>query len=278
MLETMLKGLHRKALGINPADQVMAPSGFVAGGEGKPAIIMPGPDYVALFDDFLGDTMAAEWIAGSSDTGQSASIPASSTTGVTNGVYRMTSSATSTQTPVGGAQSINTPPMWKANQGQGTNRPLRFGTRLKIADLAKNIVFAGFSDTGGTELAAYDTGGGIITPAGDYAGWLKGGGAAAGATALTWRLVAGKAGVDQVATSGITPTTNVYDVLEVEISPDGNVVTGYINGIPRASITSAAITPTVALGAGVWRANIEAAADAVDIDWINVAASRDTGT
>jgi hypothetical protein len=275
----ILKGLHRRMLGITHTDQVIANAGFVSGGEGKPAIVHPAPDTVAIFEDFLGDLVPDEWIAGSSDTGQATGtgVLATSAVPATNGIYRMTSSATSTQTPVGGAQSINTPPNWKADQGKMVGRPLRFGTRLKIADLAKNNVFAGFTDTGGTELAVYDTGGGIITPAADYAGWLKGGGAAATGASLTWRLVAGKAGTDQVAASGVTPTTNVYDVLEVEVSTDGNVVTGFINGVAKAQIISAGITPTVALGAGVWRANTEAAADAVDVDWFNVAAGRDTG-
>jgi hypothetical protein len=135
----ILKGIHRRALGLSHNDQVMGRGGFVAGGEGKPVIVLPGPDTVALFDDFLGDLVAGEWIAGSSDTGQAANtgVLATSAVSATNGVYRMTSSASSTQTPAGGAQSINGPPNWKPNQGR-----VRFGARVKIADLAKNNVTA----------------------------------------------------------------------------------------------------------------------------------------
>lgn len=297
MTGSILKGIHRRALGLFKDGQVMARHGYLAGGEDKPLITLPGnPDTVAIFEDFIGmqfvfgdtgdsnyiTTYGTQFIIGRSDTGQlvPAQGPSTPATAFANGVFRLTSSASSGQTPVDGAQSLNTPAQWKANQGQLSQpgpRPLRFGTRLKIADLAKNNVFAGFTDSGGTEMAVYDTGGGIITPAADYAGWLKGGGAGASGASLTWRLVAGKAGVDQVATSGVTPTTNVYDVLEVEVSADGNVVTGYINGKQVAQIPSAGITSNVALGAGVWRANTEATADAVDIDWINIAAPRDTG-
>lgn len=272
----ILKGIHRRALGLSKDDQVMGRGGFVAGGEGKPVVVLPSSDTVALFDDFLGDLVAGEWIAGSSDTGQTApstGVLATSAVSATNGVYRMTSSASSTQTPVGGAQSLNGPPNWKANQGR-----VRFGARVKIATLAGNNVFVGLTDTGGTELAVYDTGGGIITPAADYVGFLKGGGAGASGDSLTWRAVAGKAGTDQSATTGITPTANVYDVLEVELpGTDGNVANFYINGKSVAKFTSAAVTPTVALAGGVWRSNTEAAADAVDIDWINISAARDTG-
>lgn len=275
MSMNILKGIHRRALGLSHNDQVMGRGGFVAGGEGKPVIVLPSPDTVALFDDFLGDLVGDEWIAGSSDTGQATNtgVLATSAVSATNGIYRMTSSASSTQTPAGGAQSINGPPNWKANQGR-----LRFGARVKIADLAKNNVFVGLTDTGGTELAVYDTGGGIITPAADYVGFIKGGGAAAAGDSLTWRAVAGKAGTDQSATTGVTPTANVYDVLEVELpGVDGGVANFFINGKSVAQFTTAAVTPTVALAGGVWRANTEAAADAVDVDWINISAARDTG-
>lgn len=270
----LLKGLHRRAFGLSKDDQVMAQKGFVAGGDGKPAIVLPSPDTVALFDDFLGDLVGDEWIVGSSDTGQAGAVVGSSTAGATNGIFRLTSSATMAQTPAGGAQSINTPPMWKANQGR-----LRFNARVKTAVLAGNTVFAGFTDTGGTEIAAYDTGGGIITPASNYVGFIWSG--EGGATQQAYRCVAGKADVDQVATpagSTLTPTANVWDYLEIEISPDGNTANFYVNGKPYAQIPTNAVTPTTGLSAGVWRANTDGAADAVDTDLINVSAARDTGT
>lgn len=271
----ILKSIRGRLFGLSANEQAMARGGFVGGGNGKPAIVLPGaPDTVAVFDDFLGDLVGDEWIVGSSDTGQTGTgVLATSAVSATNGVFRLTSSASSTQTPAGGAQSINTPPNWKANQGR-----VRFAARVKIADLAKNNVYVGLTDTGGTELAVYDTGGGVITPAGDYVGFLKGGGAGATGNSLTWRAVAGKAGTDQIATTGVTPTANVYDVLEVELpGSDGGVANFYINGKPVAQFTSAAVTPTVALAGGVWRANTEAAADAVDVDYINISAARDTG-
>jgi hypothetical protein len=267
----ILKGLHRLALGLTRDDQVVGRGGFVAGGSGKPVIVLPAPDTVAVFDDFLGDLVAGEWIAGTSDTGQSASVLATSAVSATNGVYRMTSSATSTQTPAGGAQSLNGPPNWKANQGR-----LRFGARVKIEALAGESLFVGLTDTGGTEIAAYDTGGGIQTPAGDYVGFICSG--EASSTEQAWRAVAGKAGTDQSATTGVTPVANVYDVLEVELpGVDGGVANFYINGKSVAKFTSAAVTPTVALAGGVWRANTDAAAKYVDVDWINISAARDTG-
>jgi hypothetical protein len=281
MTFSILKGIHRRALGLGNDGEVVARKGFVAGGDDKPAIVFPAPDTAARFDDFLGVVTSSVhngWVMGG-DTGQLAqSISGNSVSGFTNGVFNLTSSASVTQTPVGGSQSINTPAEWKANQGQPDGRKLRFGTRLKTAVLAGNTVFAGFTDTGGNEIAAYDTGGGIITPADNYVGFIWSG--EGGATQQGYRCVAGKAGTDQVGTpaTSITPTANVYDVLEIEVSPDGNVASFFVNGKSYAQITSAAVTPTTALAAGVWRANTDAAADAIGIDWINVSAPRDTGT
>lgn len=286
MSMNILKSLNRRLLGITSHGHVLAREGFASGGEGRATIVHNAPDTTAVFDDFFGandgDTgslalRAGAFRIGFSDTGQllpSTGVigAANGASGATNGVFRLTSSASSGQTPVTGAQTLSTVPGWKANQGR-----LRMVARVKIADLAKNNVFVGFTDTGGAEMPVYDTGGGIITPAGDYVGLLKGGGAAASGASLSWRLVTGKAGSDQVATTGITPTTNVYDTVGVEITADGGAAVAYINGKPVAQITSAAVTSTVGLAAGVFRSNTEAAADAVDVDWINVSAARDTG-
>jgi hypothetical protein len=268
--------LHGHRAFVTPDDILVGRTAIAAGGRDKPLIVLPGaPDTVAIFDDFLGDLVRDEWVIGG-DTGQNfQSVVGTSVSGFTNGVYRMTSSASVTQTPAGASQSINTAPQWKANQGR-----LRFGVRLKTAVLAGNSVFAGFTDTGGNEIGAYDTGGGIQTPAGDYVGFIWSG--EGGATQQTYRCVAGKAGTDQVATpagTAITPTANVYDVLEVELpGVDGGAAHFYINGKPYATIASSAVTATTPLAAGVWRANTDAAADALDIDWINVSGARDTGT
>ena len=53
MTINILKGLHRRMLGISRDDQVMATQGFVSGGEGQPAFCHPSPGTVALIEDFL---------------------------------------------------------------------------------------------------------------------------------------------------------------------------------------------------------------------------------
>lgn len=288
MTMSFLKGLHRRTLGINHEGQVMSRPGFASGGEdGRAVFHHSSPTTVVMFEDFIGLTggdtgelstrYGTQLIIGFSDTGQI--VPRQGPSGpaatFTNGVFRMTSSATSAQDPVAGCQSLNTPANFKANSGETMSRSLRMGARLKTNTLAGNSVFVGFTDSGGTEMPAYDTGGGILTPAADYAGFIWSG--EGGATQQAYRFVTGKAGVDQAATTGITPTAGVYDSLEVEISPNGNVATGYINGKAVAQITGNAVTSNVYLAAGIWRANTDGAANALDIDWITAASQRDTG-
>src|SRR5688572_22693803 len=109
----VLKGIHRRALGLTKDDQVIAQAGFVAGGDGRPAIVFPSPDTVAIFDDFMTDlsgtgaavdTGAAGqfFLAKCTDTGVKGSLVAG-----TNGVYEITSSASiTTPTPTGSSKII----------------------------------------------------------------------------------------------------------------------------------------------------------------------------
>lgn len=256
--------------------KVVANKAFVAGGEQSVGndggnIVLPGsPTHVAVFDDFLGDAIDARWTPGVSDTGQTTAAAAA----LTNGVARLTTSATSTQTPAGGVMCLSGNLNWKANQGE-----LRFATRIKSTALTGVGIFAGFSDTGGAEVAAYDTGGGVFSIAADVCGFLYGGEGGTGVN--TWRAVAAKSTAndsgDVLATTGISPTVNVYDVLELAIGKDGQLSTFYINGNKVASL-STSVAPTVALAPTVQVWNTDGAATSLDIDWINVSALRDTGT
>lgn len=291
MSHKILVSKHGRRVGLTKEGYYLSQNGFAAGGEGRPGIVLPGsPDTVAVFDDFLGPTVfgynfdtggdfttrnndwepsAGSFVGGFQDTGQAISKPA-----VVGGVARLTTSASSGQTPITGAMSIHGEKNWKANQGD-----LHMAARVKIETLAGTNVFVGFTDTGGSEMPVYDTGAAAaatLTPADDYVGWLYS--AATAATALgrnVWRAVAGKATVDQIAVTTLTPTANVYDVPEVAIDKSGNAVF-YMNGKPITTLSNA-VTATVGLAPAVYQAQLEAAAKYVDVDWINVSAARDTG-
>lgn len=271
--------LHGKRSYITPDDKTVAKSAFVSGGEASignkgGSIVLPGsPDTVALFDDFLGDTGELDWTSVNGDTGVAGAGTVKKVTG-TGGVLRITTSADAVLTPVaaiGMTQGLMK--QWKANQGN-----LRMSGRVKIGTLAGSEFFFGFSDSGGAEMPAYDTGGGVITNMADGVGFVYGGNS--GTT--TWRgtsarSVAADSG-DGAVTLSSSPVANVYDTLEVALDSDsgGLYADFYVNGKREGRITqptngTTALTPVVMAFAS------DAAALAFDVDYINVSANRDTG-
>jgi hypothetical protein len=275
MSVNMLKGIHRRVLGISKDDQVMGARGFVSGGDRKPAIVHSAPDTVALFDDFLGDIVADEWNPVEGDTGHTQGITAG-----TNGVYRLTNSATA-GTTVAAVNQVTSALNWKVNQGKGAHAGrLRMGARIKAANYTFGGLFVGFTDVVTAEMPVYDTGGALFTQAADCVGFLIGENGDTGWVGVSAKSTAGDSG-DQSVALGVTPTANKYTTLEVEInrgrSDTGSVATFYVDGLPRKRIVSpvastVAMTPTVAVF------DVDAAgAPVVDIDYINVSAPRDTG-
>lgn len=267
---------HGQRLYLTHDDELVAKGAFVAGGErsiGRQGgnIVLPGaPGIVAQFDDFVGDLVGDEWNYAEGDTGNSGGIAAA-----TNGVYRLTISATAATAPTGyAALNGGLLPQWKAKQGG-----LRMSARVKISALnGGNNVFVGFTDTGAGEMPIYDTGGGIISTATNAVGFVYGGAASA---ASGWTGVGVNADTDGTSVAGDAPTANTYDVLEVALGDtgtgsDGDVAYFYQNGVLKGSMSSPvlatrALVPVVAAFAkdtGGWT---------VDIDYLNPSANRDTG-
>lgn len=274
----MLKGVHRRTLGISHDDKVMAREGFIAGGDGKPAIVFPSPDTVAVFDDFLGDLVADEWNVVEGDTGNSGAIVA----GV-NGVLRLQLSLTGTMTPAGGVGINGGALQWKANQGPTPySGALRMGARIKTGlHTDFGSMFVGFTDNTAAEAPIYDTGGAIISPAADAVGFIWGPRGDTGFMAVSAKSTAGDSG-DQQATTGIEPVAGQYTTLEVEISrginDTGGRATFFVNGQAKATINSP-INTGVALTPAIWISGLATdTGNRLDIDWMNVSAPRDTGT
>jgi hypothetical protein len=271
---TKQKSLWGPKAYISPNDTLVSRNVFGTGGEGKPRIVMPGShDTVALFDDFLGDTGELDWTAVNGDTGVAGVGSVVKVTG-TGGVLRITTSADAILTPtavIGFSQGLQK--QWKANQGN-----LRMAARVKIGTLAGSEVFIGFGDSGGSEMAYYDTGGGPISQAADAVGFLYGGNS--GTTVwrgVSARSVAADSG-DQTATLTSSPTANVYQTLEVALDSDsGNLYADFfVDGKKEGRITqpvngATAMTPVVHMFAS------DAAALTLDVDYVNISASRDTG-
>ena len=280
------KSLHGLKSYVDTEDRTVAKNAFAAGGENDPTVVLPGShDTVAVFDDFLGDLIGDEWAVVSADTG-------SDNTGTivtsTNGVCRLASPENQTPTQASViALSTGAFKNWKADQGKGppsTHGSLRMGVRLKFDSVSRTTerqhVFVGFSDSGGAEMPLYDTGAGVISNAADYCGFMFSPGGDTGWSLVAGDSTAGDSG-DQLVATGANPTANAYEDLEIEISHGGSDTGGtayfYRNGQRVGSITSP-VNSVAALAPWVGFFPQDTDAVNLDIDYINIAAPRDTGT
>lgn len=257
---------------------------YAAGGElsiGRQGgtIVVPGaPAVVAEFEDFLGaDTGLPTGgggysrVNGDVDTGASSSVARQA---FTNGVLRISFQGTPLNVPSTGTIGITHGPnkTWKPDQGN-----LQFVARVKLPSLASLNAYIGFSDSGGSEQPAYDTGGGILTNSADGVGFIYSNlGSITAWTAVSARSVAGDSG-DQSATTGKTPVANTYDVLEIRMGDSGEYADFFVNGTHTNRFTNP-VEAKNALTPGVWVFGSDTGSIIVDVDYIGVSAARDSGT
>ena len=287
MSSTMQKGVHRRALGIGVRDQVMAPYGLETGGDGKPSIPLPSHEYVTFFDDFLGDLVLDEWAAVEGDTGFSAALA-----NITNGVYRISGSETGGVTHAAcGALTTGTFKQWKADMGGPHRGRLRLAARVKsgtistTAEGGRTHFFVGFSDSGGAESPAYDTGAGVISNAADLVGVLWAPTSASYSDRFQCVAVKSTAGDSgdllAVPATAVAPVSNVYNTIEIEvrngIGDTGSAAHFWIDGKRVATINSpvksdVALSPWI----GAWVQDTGFALS-FDIDYVSISAPRDTG-
>ena len=255
--------------------------GFASGGEksvGRQGgtIVVPGaPATVAEFEDFLGtDTGTLNgWsrVNGDVDTGASSSVARQS---MTNGVMRISFQGTALNVPETGTIGLTKGLIknYKPDAGR-----LQFVARVKLPSLASVNAFIGFSDSGGSEHPAYDTGGGIITPAADAIGFIYSNlGSITAWTAVSARSVAADSG-DQSATTGKTPVANTYDVLEIRMGDSGEYADFFVNGEHTNRFTNP-VEAKNRLTPGVWVVGSDTGTIQVDVDYIGISAARDSGT
>jgi hypothetical protein len=252
-------------------DEVFVARAAVAtGGEDGPTVYIPGSHEVTAFwDDFYGDTLEAAWNYVEGDTGNTTG----SIQNFTNGVVRLTVSATSGTSPSSGLGLNHGNVQWKANQGR-----LRFITRVKMPTVSSFNLFAGLTDSTAAEMPAYDTGAELITTAADCIGFLY---SSQGSTtrwrAVAARGVAGDSGDPTPVTASSGPTANRFDVLELKVD-GGNLATFWLNGRQVGSIPNP-VDPIRALTPVVYGFVMDTgASNTIDIDYIGVSALRDTGT
>lgn len=275
---------------ITPYDNTISRNALGTGGEGVPGVLVPGSHQtVALFDDFLGDLIADEWALVKTDTG----IPTPAIANITNGVLRLSGSETQPVTAAAGAVGLTQGlfKQWKADMGGRKGGRLRLSARVKnsvvsaTAEAGRVHMFVGFSDSGGDEFPAYDTGAGVISAAADLVGLLYAPSSTDAST--TWKGVsakstAGDSGDQQVIPSTVaTPVSNVYNTLEVEVvngpSDTGGAAHFWVDGRKIGTINSPvgsgiALTPWI----GAWMQDTGLATQ-FDIDYVAISSPRDTG-
>lgn len=273
--------LHGKRAYVTPDSEVVAKA-FVAGGDGDVgsvagSIVFPSPHRAAYYTDFLGDAIPDELNVVTGDTGSTGSAIQA----FTGGVYRLQLSATVDASP-SGVLALNMGSLqFDPDGAAGTDKgQLRLRTRIKLPSLTIGSVFVGFTDATAAEMPAYDTGAGVLTPATDCFGFIYGENGDTG-----WHLVASQNGTDQEAVASfggsvVSPTANVYQVLECLYERDAGDTGGsayfYIDGKLVGSISNpiqmVGMTPQVS----IFEVN-STGAGAVDLDDWNPSVLRDTG-
>lgn len=280
--------MHRKQVSLHGVRDYLSTENrhvtqdaFVSGGEASVgrqggSIVVPGsPATVARFDDFLASDTGGQFsgwarVNGDTDTGATGSVARQS---MVNGVMRISFQGTAQPAPTRPVGLTNgLIKNWKPDQGR-----LCFGARVKLPSLASLNVFVGLTDSGGAEMPAYDTGGGVITEAADAIGFIYSNlGSLTTWQGVSARSVAGDSG-DQTVATGVTPTANTYDVLEFCMGDSGETAIFRVNGVAVGRLQNpveakTALTPAL-LVFGSDTGTIQ-----MDVDWVGISAARDTGT
>jgi hypothetical protein len=302
MSKTMLKSLHRRAVGISRNDELIVPKGISTGGDGTPTVVLNSHNTVSHFDDFLGmrqiDTGEdTYYLVRGTDTG--GDNVSSTLSGASGGVLRLQSpqnfavGATAAPDMIGIVLGRN----FQSSQGR-----LRVGARVRNSDTGTTpngiSVFVGLTDdTGTTEVPMFvDTGednsnanGELAALAANAVGWLYDTSldTGSGITSAKWVGVAVAGGTvttsPVIASTGMVP--NNWDVVEVELDRNSPSDTGgsahfWLNGQKIGIISGPAVasntklTPVITLtGHHKDAANV----NKIDVDYLAVSGARDTG-
>jgi hypothetical protein len=274
-----LKSLLGRTLGVDVDGSVIARNGFGTGNDGTPSVTYNSHDWVAIFDDFLGDAIEDQWALNTGDTGQAATAHIALITG-TGGVVRI--APESAPAPVHTQNHCLTQGLfknWKAKAApNGRDGILRMTARYKQESVSRTVerqhIFIGFSDSGGAETPVYDTGVGPLANATDAVGFLIAPGADTG-----FNGVSVLNGTVKQSVLGVSPTANKYHTLSLEVRTsqgDAGVARFWVDGVLRGKI-DAPVTQTVAMSPWLGQWVQDTGILNLDIDYINIASTRDTG-
>lgn len=224
-------------------------------------------DEFVLFDDFIQQTIVeadTPWILNSGADAQALDPAINAQAG---GVIRLTTGDADGTTANDGSQLVCHLPV-TANLGG-----VSFETRLHINTAITTVsVCAGFTDATGLEEPFTNSADTITSTATDAVCFLYD----TDATTDTWWAVAVDTDVDDTgnASTGTAPVADTYQVLRIDISPDGNTCYFYIDGVLKATRNAGGVSPDVALYATVIACATTTTSKTVDIDYIKVKHNR----
>jgi hypothetical protein len=217
------------------------------------------------FDDFIGDTVLAQYTEASGTDGQAVQTIVEEQFGV----YQLTSGDAGVNT-AGDGEQVSLSLEWQADQGA-----LVFETRLHIdGAIANTELCVGLTDNVALELPFTNSADTITAVADDAVAFCYD----TNATTDEWWAL----GVDSTtkatgnAATGTAPVADVYQTLRIEIDDGGADCRFYIDGTLAGTLTANCVTPTVALAPVVVISSAQTAASSVvDVDYILVGAARD---
>jgi len=270
--------LHSRDVGVgrNAAPTASVPGapgtlisrgGFISGPNGN-QIVMPGPNHVAIFDDFAGiNTVAPNVSMWSMLEGTDSATSAEVQSAAKGGVLLMTTGDAGTGFAADACQMVNGLHWYAENGG------LRIQARVKLSAITTCTAFIGFTDLAATleQSILYATGTTYTTNASDACGFLFD----TASTADKWCLTGVAADVDATMEElTVAPVADTYETFAVELSTAG-AATFFRNGAQVGNVMTGAVTPSVALTPTIYVSKLSVAASmTMSVDYINVSMRR----
>ena len=269
--------LHSRDLGVGRATvptasvpgapgALISRGGFISGPNGN-QIVMPGPNHVAIFDDFAGiNTVAPNVSMWSMLEGTDSATSAEVQSAAKGGVLLMTTGDAGTGFAADACQMVNGLHWFAENGG------LRIQARVKLSAITTCTAFIGFTDVASLEQSIlYATGTTYTTNASDACGFLFD----TVSTADKWCLAGVAADVDATMEElTVAPVADTYATFAVELSTAG-AATFFYNGAQVGNVMTGAVTPTVALTPSLYCSKLSVAASmSMSVDYISCSMRR----
>jgi hypothetical protein len=240
-------------------------AGFVSGGYAD-NFVLPSPNSVVLFDDFLGDVLQDPWnpVEGTDTDGTQLVLA-----GGIGGNLRLTSG----NDDANGTQATDASGVTSYLNWQASNGGLTLQTRVKLSRITLAYLFVGFTDVITAELPVISAGSAdtVTTNATDGVGVMFD----TNMTTDTFWFVGVKGDTDATKQNlAIAPVADDYLTIRIEIDSAGGA-TVFIHGQQYGAYMADAVTPGTDLTPCIYVSNADGTSVVtLDIDYIHVSMNR----